>query len=236
MTQSAICKASATPSTTDMAAPDSSNIIDLTSSPSPSNLIEIAKLHDTERKDEKKSMKRKRRKRSSVGNDSKASSARPSRAQSIEPGEVDDDPSRSEGGSSARTELPGDDSRRTKRRTDGKRSKSRPGNPPERRHSRSPRRRGLSPRPENTSDIFFVDTTPAVQPIVPPQTAIPSDSEDTPKLLLPTHVTIFGDDPVEILPPPEVESGQEDFIEILDEDRPVSLFLRSLAIIVQTTC
>lgn len=75
-----------------------------------------------------------------------------------------------------------------------------------------------------------------MQPIVPPQTAIPSDSEDTPKLLLPTHVTIFGDDPVEILPPPEVESGQEDFIEILDEDRPVSLFLRSLAIIVQTTC
>lgn len=219
-----------------MAEPDSSNIIDLTSSPSPSDVIEVANPKDSEptpcksSKDEKKSLKRKRKKRSSVGNDSKASSARPSRAQSIEPGEVDDDPSRGEGGSSSRTELLEDDSRRTKRRTDSKRSKSRNDNPSERRRSRSPRRRGPSPRPENTADIFFVDITPAALPIIPSQTAIPTDSENTPKLLLPTHVTVFGDDPDEILPPPEVESGQEDFIEILDEDRPVSFFLRSRAV------
>ena len=67
-------------------------------------------------------------------------------------------------------------------------------------------------------DIFFIDVQPA--PVLPSEGFIPSVIADnsTPPLLLPAHVSIFGNEPVEILPPDLGPPGEEEYIDYLDLD------------------
>jgi hypothetical protein len=102
------------------------------------------------------------------------------------------------------------------------------------RRSYSPgnRRRSTSPpSPSHNSALFFVDVQPAeVKPSDKPSVhgAIPVVVDDEARnLLLPAHVSVFGvaegSIPVEILPPSDSEGQDDDYIEYLDyDDRKVS--------------
>lgn len=78
---------------------------------------------------------------------------------------------------------------------------------------------------ENPGDLFFEDVTPAPLPPtignLPPPTygiaASSSKNAEESKLLLPTHVSVLGSTPVEILPPIESEGESDtDYIKYLD--------------------
>jgi len=71
---------------------------------------------------------------------------------------------------------------------------------------------------------FFIDLTPAaILPIsrhTPPTSNQPNDSQN--KLLVPSHVTVLGNTPTEIVSSPLSASGDDDFINYLDyEDTKV---------------
>ena len=89
--------------------------------------------------------------------------------------------------------------------------------PPNASHTNRPRR--SSPRPEDTSQLFFIDVTPVSMPppvILPqPQTR---ENPQTSKLLLPSHVAVFEKEPLQILSPSQKEIGEEDYIEYLEFD------------------
>ncbi|KDQ64478.1 hypothetical protein JAAARDRAFT_64329 [Jaapia argillacea MUCL 33604] len=84
---------------------------------------------------------------------------------------------------------------------------------------------------EDTSPLFFVDVEPAVipgdvavegksiQPLVL-ETEETSRSEPTGKILLPAHVSLYGEGvvPIEIIPSLDPASDDEDYIEYLDYD------------------
>ncbi|KAF8627200.1 hypothetical protein AX15_004517 [Amanita polypyramis BW_CC] len=81
-------------------------------------------------------------------------------------------------------------------------------------HTNHPRR--TSPHPEDTSQPFFIDVTPVSIPsTVLSQHEIREDPQ-TSKLLLPSHVAVFEDDSVQIIPPSQREIGEEDYIEYLE--------------------
>jgi len=67
-------------------------------------------------------------------------------------------------------------------------------------------------------DSFFIDLTPAAtSPIsrrTPPASNQPNDPQN--KLLVPSHVTVLGNTPTEILSSPFSDSGDDDFINYLD--------------------
>lgn len=89
--------------------------------------------------------------------------------------------------------------------------------------------------------LFYIDEEPADIPVSSKPTTDPLPNKPAPKpnetaqgnplgLLLPAHVTVFednGDIPIEILPPPPLDSEDDDYIEYLDYDdnRRVSTFL-----------
>jgi protein AIR1/2 len=100
-----------------------------------------------------------------------------------------------------------------------------------RRRSASPNRRSPAPAVSD-QELFYFDAAPAsvVEPAEPTQSVNtqPEGSgtaED--RLLLPSHVSVLstgeeGAVPVEIIPPPPIDSEGEDYIEYLDyEDRKV---------------
>ena len=74
------------------------------------------------------------------------------------------------------------------------------------------------PPGDDMKDIFFIDVQPA--PVLSTEGSIPSVIVDnpTPPLLLPAHVSIFGNEPVEILPPDLGPPGEEEYIDYLDLD------------------
>ncbi|KII94762.1 hypothetical protein PLICRDRAFT_47774 [Plicaturopsis crispa FD-325 SS-3] len=95
-----------------------------------------------------------------------------------------------------------------------------------RRRERSPaqRRRSRSPVRDDGASLFFIDDKPlpvpdAVKPSDPSSSRVNANSD----LLLPAHVSVLGSGtnglaPVEIQPPSDVDSEEDDFIEFLDTD------------------
>lgn len=89
------------------------------------------------------------------------------------------------------------------------------------RHRRSPCPYGQKPASPNVvKDIFFFDLEPAILPSVTVfatgrNPIAEEKSEKT--LLLPAHVSLFGTEPVVILPP-TTNSGEESYIDYLDLD------------------
>ncbi|KAF8165372.1 hypothetical protein B0H34DRAFT_235944 [Crassisporium funariophilum] len=68
-------------------------------------------------------------------------------------------------------------------------------------------------------DIFFVDLTSTATPSSQ-ETQVISNPENgsSSKLLLPSHVTVFGSTPVEVIPQPLSDSDDDGFIKYLDYD------------------
>lgn len=90
-----------------------------------------------------------------------------------------------------------------------------------------------SPSSPLSDDLFFIDTTPTILPPAllpvrpmnePSSGREPPSKTSSSKLLLPAHVAVIGDLPVEIMSAPEMGvDGDEDYIDYLDyDDRKVS--------------
>ena len=86
----------------------------------------------------------------------------------------------------------------------------------------------LAPSPGDSSNIFFVDLTPASLPtsLNPPidENRTPGHEQKAPTtLLLPAHVSVAdmeaGEVSIQILPPPS-DSDEDSYIEYLDYDNP----------------
>lgn len=96
-----------------------------------------------------------------------------------------------------------------------------------RNHKHDPRQQDKS----DSADLFFVDLSPAVIPSIPVSqetvltTSVENESvenEKVGKLLLPSHVTVFGNALVEIISQPLSDSDDDEFIKYLDyEDTKV---------------
>jgi len=72
------------------------------------------------------------------------------------------------------------------------------------------------PPGNDMQDLFFIDVQPA--PVLPTERPLPTVDNSTPPLLLPAHVSIFGNEPVEILLPALGPPGEEEYIDYLDFD------------------
>ena len=72
----------------------------------------------------------------------------------------------------------------------------------------------------SAADLFFVDLSPTAIPSIPiSQESISTtngENEKVGKLLLPSHVTVFGNALVEIIPQPLSDSNDDEFIKYLD--------------------
>jgi hypothetical protein len=79
---------------------------------------------------------------------------------------------------------------------------------------------GEPDKSDSAADLFFVDLSPAAIPSIPvPQESISTtngENEKVGKLLLPSHVTVFGDALVEIISQPLSDSDDDEFIKYLD--------------------
>lgn len=217
-------------------------IIDLTSSPGLLESIAIQPGEEIEVKfatipapplvqerEKKATRSRKKRKKSMVEGESQESSAN-TREHSVEEGEVGDAPSTQSRGKRSSNAIHAGASKREGAK--GTRTHPREQSPATKRRSHSPpRRRTSSPQlPDNAADIFFIDIKPVPLPPAAQYSASsgPADENQTAKLLLPAHVSVFGTVPVEILPP--VDPDEDDYIEYLDYDdrkvrRPFKLYL-----------
>jgi hypothetical protein len=85
-----------------------------------------------------------------------------------------------------------------------------------------------SGEPDSAADLFFVDLPPiAIPPIPVSRESISTtngESEKVGKLLLPSHVTVFGDALVEIISQSLSDSDDDEFIKYLDyEDTRVCI-------------
>lgn len=149
-----------------------------------------------------------------------------------------DGPSRSAASRDFGVEMEVDEERRKPKRHGGD-YRSREQSPRRRRRSYSPEpRKRDAPLPPQPPDppLFFIDVEPAdVKPADKPLARASADAvgDDSPKLLLPAHVSVFGGSegaiPVEILPPSDSEAQDDDYIEYLDyEDRKVSNSCRGI--------
>ena len=79
---------------------------------------------------------------------------------------------------------------------------------------------------DSAADLFFVDLSPTAIPPIPVSqesiSATSGENEKVDKLLLPSHVTVFGNALVEIIPQPLSDSNDDEFIKYLDyEDTKV---------------
>jgi protein AIR1/2 len=100
---------------------------------------------------------------------------------------------------------------------------------------------GEPDKSDSAADLFFVDLSPTTIPSIPvsqePISNTNGENEKVGKLLLPSHVTVFGDALVEIIPQPLSDSDDDEFIKYLDyEDTRVCthysfVFLRVHSII-----
>lgn len=214
-------------------------VIDLTNSPLPEYIVIDADEEpvittsektpvqsEASRDGGRKKVRRKKRKRSVVEGDNLSSVAQ-TREISLEEGEVElNSP---QGGNSllstsnrkAAVEVKLEQRHRSRRGTGLS-----PQNQHSRRSSRSPRRKRTPPPEPSPSDLnlFCIDVNPAQLPITSLFVA-PTimDNQAGPSLLLPAHVSVFGATPVEILPSPNANSDEEDYIDYLDfDDRKVS--------------
>lgn len=90
----------------------------------------------------------------------------------------------------------------------------------ERRSQAHKRDSGKPDRSDSAAGLFFVDLSPtAIPPIPLSQESISitnGENEKVGKLLLPSHVTVFGDALVEIISQPLSDSDDDEFIKYLD--------------------
>lgn len=93
----------------------------------------------------------------------------------------------------------------------------------ERRRRRSHAQKHDSGEPDKSdsvADLFFVDLPPTAIPSIPVSQELISttigEDEKVGKLLLPSHVTVFGDALVEIISQPLSNSDDDEFIKYLD--------------------
>ena len=90
----------------------------------------------------------------------------------------------------------------------------------ERRSQAHKRDSGEPDKSDSAADLFFVDLSPTTIPSIPvSQELIPTtngENEKVGKLLLPSHVTVFGNALVEIIPQPLSDSNDDEFIKYLD--------------------
>jgi protein AIR1/2 len=92
----------------------------------------------------------------------------------------------------------------------------------ERRSQAHKRDSGEPDKSDSAADLFFVDLSPTA--IIPSLLPVSKESisttngenEKVPKLLLPSHVTVFGDALVEIISQPLSDSDDDEFIKYLD--------------------
>jgi protein AIR1/2 len=90
-----------------------------------------------------------------------------------------------------------------------------------RHHSDRKRERDPDP-PVPDNALFYVDETPTALPAAARYTS--ATAEESPALILPPHVSVFGETPAAILPAEPLDSDEDDYIEYLDYDnRKVSL-------------
>jgi hypothetical protein len=160
-------------------------------------------------------------------------SAQTSRDHSIEPSSPSKPTCSQNGGSRSNRTFSADveekeDSRIPKGRGRDRHSRDQSPQRHRRSYSPQPRRRDASPSFRN-SNPFFIDVEPTeVKPSERPSLrGVVGVGDETPKLLLPVHVSVFseagGAIPVEILPPKDPEGQDYDYIEYLDyDDRKVS--------------
>ncbi|KAF8812458.1 hypothetical protein BYT27DRAFT_7182901 [Phlegmacium glaucopus] len=77
-----------------------------------------------------------------------------------------------------------------------------------------------SGEPDKSDGLFFVDLSPTVMPsMTEPKEPSPTtnvENKKVEKLLLPSHVTVFGNTLVEIIPQPLSDSDDDEFIKYLD--------------------
>lgn len=214
-------------------------VIDLTNSPLPEYIVIDADEEpvittsektpvqsEASRDGGRKKVRRKKRKRSVVEGDSLSSVAQ-TRETSLEEGEVETSTPREEksllstSNRKAAVEVGLEQHHKSRRGTELS-----PQNQHSRRSSRSPRRKRTPPSEPSPSDsnLFFIDVNPTPLPITS-IFVVPTivDNQAGPSLLLPAHVSVFGATPVEILPSPNANSDEEDYIDYLDfDDRKVS--------------
>lgn len=92
--------------------------------------------------------------------------------------------------------------------------------PNERRSQAHRRDSGEPDKFDSAADLFFVDLSPTAIPSIPvSQESISTtngENEKVGKLLLPSHVTVFGDALVEIISQPLSDSDDDEFIKYLD--------------------
>lgn len=92
----------------------------------------------------------------------------------------------------------------------------------DRKRSRRERERDIP-----NDELFVLDATPAVLPAAARYIAATTVEEPS-ELILPAHVSVFGETPAPILPTEPLDSDEEDYIEYLDYDnRKVRLLSRS---------
>ena len=76
------------------------------------------------------------------------------------------------------------------------------------------------PDKSDSADLFFVDLSPTIIPSIPVSqesfSATNGETKKVDKLLLPSHVTVFGNALVEIISQPLSDSDDEEFIKYLD--------------------
>ncbi|KAJ7180045.1 hypothetical protein C8R43DRAFT_971416 [Mycena crocata] len=99
---------------------------------------------------------------------------------------------------------------------DGKRRRERGDGSRERKRSRRRRDRDAEP-PIPDEKLFFIDATPAPLPSAA-RYAATTVTQETNELILPAHVSVFGETPPDILPAAAPESDEDDYIEYLDYD------------------
>ncbi|KAF8655310.1 hypothetical protein AX16_003207 [Volvariella volvacea WC 439] len=86
------------------------------------------------------------------------------------------------------------------------------------------------PQSANSAELFFIDTTPtSIEPTHTYKSLVPVTPDDvtTSKLLLPPHVTVYGNAPVQIISLPAVDlNEEEEYIRYLDYDDDRKDFVR----------
>ena len=98
----------------------------------------------------------------------------------------------------------------------------------ERRSQAHKRDSGEPDKSDSAANLFFVDLSPTAIPSIPvsQESISPTNDENEKvgKLLLPSHVTVFGNALVEIIPQPLSDSNDDEFIKYLDyEDTRVCI-------------
>ncbi|KAJ6484983.1 hypothetical protein C8R47DRAFT_1016740 [Mycena vitilis] len=106
-------------------------------------------------------------------------------------------------------------------RDDGKRHReSSRERDPDRKRARRERDRERERDPEVVvpdKQLFFIDATPAALPSAA-RYAATATLEESPGLILPAHVSVFGETPATILPAEPLDSDEDDYIEYLEYD------------------